>query len=213
MQTNKIKSITTEEVFNLDVYNLELESLEEKDDLYYYDVESRLIHHNCLRKDYGMINEHFPHTDLLLQAYKINEFMPKFLVDNAGDLTDKTVVVLGYTFKQDSDDTRDSLSPKLIRYIKRKVPKKLYIVEPNLPAGEVNDELNNMEFINTRIEDILRADAVPGVCNNFMVFIATNHTEFHGNWGPYYELYKLSHASGNAICDIWGVTYGLKPNS
>jgi UDP-N-acetyl-D-mannosaminuronic acid dehydrogenase len=29
----------------------------------------------CLRKDFGMINEHFPQTDLLLQAYKINEYL------------------------------------------------------------------------------------------------------------------------------------------
>ena len=35
----------------------------------------------CLRKDFGMINENIPFTDLLLSAWKVNEFMPKFLID------------------------------------------------------------------------------------------------------------------------------------
>ena len=31
------------------------------------------------------------------------------------------VAVLGYTFKKDTDDVRDSLAPKLVRYIEREL--------------------------------------------------------------------------------------------
>ncbi|MEC8969319.1 MAG: nucleotide sugar dehydrogenase, partial [Bacteroidota bacterium] len=55
----------------------------------------------CLRKDFGMINENIPFTDLLLSAWKVNEFMPKFLIDGLkkrGNLKGKNISVLGYTF-------------------------------------------------------------------------------------------------------------------
>lgn len=83
-----------------------------------------------------MINETIPYADMLISAYKVNEFMPKFLIDTAkeiiGTFENKVVGVLGYTFKMDSDDIRDSLTPKLIRYIEREVPKEIFINEPNL---------------------------------------------------------------------------------
>ena len=180
MHIAKITSIESSVVQNFDVYNLELKTLEDKDDLYYYDVESGLIHHNCLRKDYGMINECFPHTDLLLQAYKINEFMPKFLVDTIkNDLKDSSVIILGYTFKKDTDDTRDSLVPKLINYIK-KYTDNIYIVEPNLPVGKLTDTFNNYTFENYSLEDALK------LINNAPVkscisFVGTNHSVFNEN--------------------------------
>jgi UDP-N-acetyl-D-mannosaminuronic acid dehydrogenase len=90
----------------------------------------------CLRKDFGMINETIPYTDLLLSAWKINEFMPKFMVDNLQKrvaIYNKNVAVLGYSFKNDTDDTRDSLTPKLIRYIKREMPLEVRIHDPYLP--------------------------------------------------------------------------------
>jgi GDP-L-fucose synthase len=89
----------------------------------------------CLRKDFGMINETIPYTDMLLSAWKINEYMPKFLVENLlkrTEINGKTVAVLGYTFKQDADDTRDSLTIKLLRYLEREVPKEIRVCEPHL---------------------------------------------------------------------------------
>ncbi|MDR0663719.1 MAG: nucleotide sugar dehydrogenase, partial [Spirochaetaceae bacterium] len=91
----------------------------------------------CLRKDFGMINEAVPYTDMLLSAWKINEYIPKFLVENLLKRTEikgKTISVLGYTFKRDADDVRDSLVPKLLRYLEREVPREIRVHEPHLMA-------------------------------------------------------------------------------
>lgn len=79
----------------------------------------------CLRKDFGMINEWSPYPDLLLSAWKMNEYIPAFLVQHLRQRTplhDKRVALLGYSFKADTDDVRDSLAPKLYRYVDRETP-------------------------------------------------------------------------------------------
>lgn len=143
----------------------------------------------CLRKDFGMINECFPQTDLILQAYKINEFMPKFLVDKVEKfITNENIGILGYTMKADTDDTRDSLVPKLIRYIERKQPKNIFINEPNFKESTVNDVHNEYRFINYDLSDIME------ICH--VIFIATNHKEYRG----------LKFPPNIFVIDIWNVT-------
>jgi len=145
----------------------------------------------CLRKDFGMINETIPYTDLLLSAWKINEFMPKFLVENIKKRTDiygKTVSVLGYTFKQNVDDTRDSLVPKLIRYIKREIPKHLYINDPNLPQ-KIDNEYNNTDWKNC----VRKAD---------ILFIAINHDFYTKHFIEIINLCKPD----TWIVDLWNVS-------
>lgn len=124
----------------------------------------------CLGKDWGMINENFPQTDIILQAYKINEFIPKFFVDEVSSyIFNASVGIFGYTFKNDSDDTRDSLTPKLIRYITKLVPKEIKINEPNLPLGEFTDEFNKIIFYNYSINEIFTCD---------IIFIILGHKQY-----------------------------------
>jgi UDP-N-acetyl-D-mannosaminuronic acid dehydrogenase len=144
---------------------------------------------SCLRKDFGLINESFPTADILLQTYKIHEFMPKFY-SNLISLKDKNVGILGYTMKKDSDDTRDSLIPKLIRYIERENCKKIMLHEPNLSIGLFNDEKNNKNiFTNYNLCDIIK--------NTEIIFIAINHSEF-------YNL-NIDIFKGKSVIDIWGI--------
>ncbi len=120
----------------------------------------------CLRKDFGMINEGIPYPDLLLSAWKINEFMPNFLVQHIQrrvPVAGAHVAVLGYSFKKDTDDTRDSLAPKLVRYLKRENPGVLRISDPHLGPDIEGHENHEPET------------AVAGAQ---IVFIATNHTCF-----------------------------------
>ncbi|OGQ07208.1 MAG: hypothetical protein A3G32_04335 [Deltaproteobacteria bacterium RIFCSPLOWO2_12_FULL_40_28] len=140
----------------------------------------------CLRKDFGMINELSPGPDLLLAAWKVNEFMPYHLVELASrhvNLNTAKIAVLGYTFKSNSDDLRDSLVPKLLRYLERLVPKEVSIVEPNIQAQSIDG------YPNLSLEEALKdADAV---------FIATNHDEFKTK--KVWDLLK----KGCVLIDLW----------
>jgi UDP-N-acetyl-D-mannosaminuronic acid dehydrogenase len=120
----------------------------------------------CLRKDFGMINEAIPYSDLLLSSWKVNEYIPKFLIDHLlkrTEVKDKNIAVLGYTFKKDSDDIRDSLVPKLLRYIEREVPNIIKIHEPHL------------ENIDEKYENYTLDKAID---NADIVYISVNHSEF-----------------------------------
>jgi UDP-N-acetyl-D-mannosaminuronic acid dehydrogenase len=140
----------------------------------------------CLRKDFGLLNERTATPDLLLSAWKINEHMPFHLVEaltRRVSLYDKDVAVLGYTFKKNSDDTRDSLVPKLVRYIERHVPRKITICEPHLDRPEIDG------YRNVGLDECL-ADAE-------VVFVAMNHDHF-----VYHNaLLKIRNAAW--VVDIW----------
>jgi len=124
----------------------------------------------CLRKDFGMISENYWNADILVQSWRINESLPKFLVDAAkerwGDLTDRRVAVLGYTFKRDADDVRDTLSLKLLRYIHRECPGDLIVQDHFIEEGLVG-KLQGLRFTRDLEEAIADAE---------VLFIATNHT-------------------------------------
>jgi len=145
---------------------------------------------SCLRKDFGMISEHLPQTDLILQAYKINEYMPKYVVDLVKDkIKNSTVGILGYTFKADVDDVRDTLSAKLIRYVKRNVPERVIVSDYNLPKGEFIDPCNNIKFDNVSTLELINMSDI--------IFIATNHSQ-------YYKIDRDNFA-GKTVVDLWRV--------
>jgi len=141
----------------------------------------------CLRKDYGMLNEYVPYSDMLISAYKINEFMPKFLVDSTKKYTEiknKNVAVLGYAFKRNSDDTRDSLSPKLVRYLEREVPQNIYINDPYVSTLENN--IGIKDFIN-------KTD---------IVYIVVNHDLYEKYFDNIYDSAKKE----TLFVDLWNVS-------
>ena len=144
----------------------------------------------CLRKDFGMLNEAVPYADLFLTSWKINEYMPKFLLESVlkhKPVLGKKVAVLGYTFKKDTDDTRDSLVPKLMRYIEREVPASIRICEPHL-GNTIEDEYQNYSLE----EAIADAD---------IIFISTNHSQFIEKREAIFDGAK----TGACFSDIWNV--------
>ncbi len=148
----------------------------------------------CLRKDFGMINEWSPYPDMLLSAWKMNEFTPAMLVQQLMERTkihDRKVAVLGFTFKQDTDDIRDSLVPKLCRYIHRQLPMELRITDHHL-SDPIEEPSADKPLKNWAI-----SDALDGVdC----VFVATNHT---GYGDVLKELGKTNPEVW--VADIWNV--------
>jgi UDP-N-acetyl-D-mannosaminuronic acid dehydrogenase len=147
----------------------------------------------CLRKDFGMINEWSPYPDLFLAAWKMNEFIPAFLVNHLKQrvaLHDRRVAVLGYTFKMDTDDTRDSLVPKLVRYIEREMPLWVRMSDHHLPPEIETGDLE--KTTNWSAED---------ACDGAdCVFVATNHSGYDAVLRAVAE-----RAPDTWIVDIWNV--------
>jgi UDP-N-acetyl-D-mannosaminuronic acid dehydrogenase len=79
----------------------------------------------CLRKDFAFSEERSHAPGMLLAVSRVNEGVPLFLVEGIkrriGSLSSRKVAVLGLTFKRNTDDERDSLSPKLIRLLEREL--------------------------------------------------------------------------------------------
>lgn len=152
----------------------------------------------CLRKDFGMLNEFFPQTDIILQSYKINEFMPKFVVDAVKDqINCKRVGVLGYTFKRDTDDTRDTLSYKMINYINRCIPSDVFISERWLGQSGVtyNDVFNDFKFINYTEDEIFSKSSI--------IFIGTNHSHYYSE--EFRTKLRAFITNGGIVVDIWNL--------
>ena len=140
----------------------------------------------CLRKDFGMLNERNPNSDLFLAAWKINEYMPYHLVnatENKIKFKNKVVGILGYTFKKNSDDLRESLVPKLVRQIEKKVPKKIIISDPR------SKKRNLGNYVNSNYEGLIK--------NSDIIFIAINHDNFSKK-----NLIKLAKKK-TLFIDIW----------
>jgi UDP-N-acetyl-D-mannosaminuronic acid dehydrogenase len=117
----------------------------------------------CLRKDFAFSEERSNAPGMLLAVSRVNEAVPLFLVEGIsrrlGTLANRRVAVLGLTFKRDTDDERDSLSPKLIRLLERELADVAvcdpHAVSPTQPLAEVLEGAD-------------------------VVVIATNHSEFEG---------------------------------
>jgi UDP-N-acetyl-D-mannosaminuronic acid dehydrogenase len=115
----------------------------------------------CLRKDFAFSEERSNSPGMLLAVSRVNEAVPLFLVEGLerriGKLASHKVAVLGLTFKRDTDDERDSLSPKLIRLLERELAD-VAVCDPH--ASTPTQPLS---------------EAVDGAG---AVVVATNHSEF-----------------------------------
>ena len=117
----------------------------------------------CLRKDFAFSEERSAAPGMLLAVSRVNESVPLFLVEGIkrriGSLASRKVAVLGLTFKRDTDDERDSLSPKLIRLLERDLAD-VAVCDPHAPSPT--------QPLEQAVQD---AD---------VVIVATNHSEFEG---------------------------------
>jgi UDP-N-acetyl-D-mannosaminuronic acid dehydrogenase len=117
----------------------------------------------CLRKDFAFSEERSNAPGMLLAVSRVNEAVPLFLVEGVkrriGSLDSRKIAVLGLTFKRNTDDERDSLSPKLIRLLERELAD-VAVCDPHAPTPT--------QSLTDAVQD---AD---------VVIVATNHSEFEG---------------------------------
>lgn len=148
----------------------------------------------CLRKDFGMLSEAYWSADILVSAWRINESMPKFLVEAAkgrwGDLSELNIAVLGFSFKRDADDVRDTLSDKVLRYLHRECPKKL-VLHDHLVQQDDIPEMQDLTFTNDLSSAVSDAD---------LIVIATNHSLYSEQRDMLKERVEKN---GCRIVDIW----------
>jgi len=115
----------------------------------------------CLRKDFVFSEERSNAPGMLLGVSRVNEAVPRFLVEGIrrrlGELSARKVAVLGLTFKRDTDDERDSLSPKLIRLLERELAD-VAVCDPHArtPTQPLADAVEEAD----------------------VVIVATNHSDF-----------------------------------
>jgi len=119
----------------------------------------------CLFKDTMQLAAFSDNTfQLGHSAMLVNEGLPLYIasrLDEAHDLSDKTVGILGMAFKSGSDDIRSSLSYKLQRVLRFKA-KEVVATDPHVPAS-IDSTLLPLE------EVLQRAD---------ILIVATPHSEY-----------------------------------
>jgi UDP-N-acetyl-D-mannosaminuronate dehydrogenase len=128
--------------------------------------------------------------------WRVNESLPKYLVDLAGrrygSLQGRRVGVLGYTFKSDADDIRDSLAPKLIRYLQREAPARIVVSDPFIGPEQV-ERVDGLEFT---------PDFEAALAGVDLVFIATNHSLYAEQA---HKIVDAARLYGVKVVDIWNI--------
>jgi UDP-N-acetyl-D-mannosaminuronic acid dehydrogenase len=87
----------------------------------------------CLTKDGWFLVDDIPYNELVSTAYQINEGLPAQVVRRMAraEPDPDRITVLGMTFKRDSDDVRNSVSFKMIKFLRRKGYDNVVRIEPN----------------------------------------------------------------------------------
>jgi UDP-N-acetyl-D-mannosaminuronic acid dehydrogenase len=109
----------------------------------------------CLRKDFAFSEERSNAPGMLLAVSRVNESVPRFLVDGIGrrlggygSLAGRKVAVLGLAFKRDTDDERDSLAHKLIRLLERELAD-VDVHDPHVatPTSSFDDAVRSADVV------------------------------------------------------------------
>ena len=133
----------------------------------------------CLLKDTMQLSSFYNHKfSLGHTAMSINEGLPKFLIkelSKKNNLQKKTVGVLGLSFKEGTDDIRDSLSIKLLKQLKSRKIK-------TLQSDEYYKDKNNID------KNLL-------VKKSDIIIISTPHKA--------YKNLKIN--KNKILIDIWGL--------
>lgn len=136
----------------------------------------------CLVKDSFFLIDRTPYLDLVAAAWRINENIPGFLIDKIKretNLSGKKVALLGLSFKRDIDDTRNSLSLKLLEYLKKEGAK-VSTHDPFIESESLNDSLEGAD----------------------VVIVSMNHSAFKNITVDYLAKFV---AKNCIVADIWNI--------
>ena len=103
----------------------------------------------CLYKDGFFLTNKIPYNELIASAWKINETVPAYLIEQARRLKrmeGAKAVVLGLAFKKDIDDPRNSLSYKLRKLLLAEGAN-VHLHDPLIPSEPLEEALRGADFI------------------------------------------------------------------
>tara|TARA_B110000003_G_C16644214_1_gene531377 strand:- start:682 stop:1848 length:1167 start_codon:yes stop_codon:yes gene_type:complete len=130
----------------------------------------------CLLKDTMQLAAFCKNNfELGYAAMNINENLPIYLIKNVKNFHKMKIGILGLAFKAGTDDIRDSLSIKLIQFLKKKKIK--YFI--NDPFVKIKDNL--------KISEVLK--------KSDLIFIATPHDEYK----------KIKFPKKKILIDVWNI--------
>lgn len=104
----------------------------------------------CLVKDSFFLLDKSPYLDLMVGAWRINENVPGFLINQLkekyGSFTGRKVAVLGLAFKKNIDDTRYSLTPKIVNYF---IGEGALVMthDPLIASDSLEDTLKDADYV------------------------------------------------------------------
>ncbi|KAM7184385.1 putative UDP-glucose 6-dehydrogenase [Naviculisporaceae sp. PSN 640] len=98
-------------------------------------------------------------ADYWMSILKINEYQRERYVRNVvrelnGSLRGKKVSVLGFAFKDETNDTRNSIAVHIIRDLANEMPREIAIFDPGCAASEIMDEIEKIGLRADQIEKI-----------------------------------------------------------
>lgn len=142
---------------------------------------------SCFGKDIQsliyQLRSHHRNTDLLQAVYNINEYQKTYLIDRAEHeasfrFNNKTVALLGLSFKKHTNDMRDSSSLKVVEALLAKGVARIQAYDPlaNDEARHWFDPEKNHLFERISYHDSAR-EAMEG---SDALFISTDWEEFRG---------------------------------
>ncbi len=135
----------------------------------------------CLYKDGFFLIERTPYPELISNAWKINESVPAWLVARLEEeraVEGRSVGLFGLAFKRNSDDTRNSLSFKFLKILRRK------------GASVVAHD------------PFVQPDTLEEALESEILVFATNH-DAYADWGL--EGLRQRARSGALVCDPWNL--------
>jgi UDP-N-acetyl-D-mannosaminuronic acid dehydrogenase len=139
----------------------------------------------CLVKDWRMPDADTMYSSFFETIDSINQNIIQYFLPDIEScvIKDESIGILGYTFKANSDDTRDSIVPNIIRYFENRFYKKIMIHDSNVNIEDVPEE--HCKYFKS-FDEVKKAD---------VLIIAVNHDE-----------YKNHIYSNEVVFDIWNIT-------
>ncbi len=122
----------------------------------------------CLYKDGYYLTEHISYPEIIANAFRVNESMPRYLLDRVLAIAKpRRVGILGLAFKANCDDTRNSLSYKLIKQV-RGINAEPVPVDPYVPEAADLSRLRGVDalILMTPHREFADLDAVLAVVDN-----------------------------------------------